>query len=106
MIENTSQYIGRASIDLNTGKIIEYQSGISSLGALRLNAINSGYLSNNIDEKYITEIEYKIYMNEIKDSQPQIIEEVSRITQLETEIAVLKTSNEELIARVTILEKV
>jgi len=48
---------GRAAIQKSTGKLMEFQSGDASLGTLTQNAINAGFLQNDIEEKYITEAE-------------------------------------------------
>ncbi|MDD5614890.1 MAG: hypothetical protein PHH85_01660 [Candidatus Methanoperedens sp.] len=53
---------GRASIQISTGKLIEFQSGDAVIGTLTQNAINAGIPQNDIIEKHITEAEFKALM--------------------------------------------
>jgi hypothetical protein len=55
----TDDFVGRACIDLITGRMIEYQSDATvPLGNLTQNAINAGYLPENIEEKYVNQSEF------------------------------------------------
>lgn len=65
LIDVPSEAIGRVAIDKTTGKILEFQSGARypdgsfvPLGTLKQNAINAGYLLENVEEKYINQSEY------------------------------------------------
>ena len=49
----------RIAIQKSTGNIIEYQSGDSELGTLTQNAINAGYDEADVEEKYISQEDYK-----------------------------------------------
>lgn len=53
---------GRATIQKSTGKLIEFQSGDAPLGTLTQNAINAGFPAGDVEEKYITEAEFKTLM--------------------------------------------
>lgn len=75
-------YTGRMSIDSITGKMIEYQSGaynntggLISLKALEQNAINAGYLPQNIWVTYVTASEYEAQMNLLKPPPKTLLEE-------------------------------
>lgn len=66
LIDVPSVAIGRVTIDKTTGKMIEFQSGARypdgrwvPLGTLTNNAINAGYLRENIEEKYVNQSEYE-----------------------------------------------
>ena len=45
---------GRVCLDKDTGKLIEFQSGIAPLGTLTANALRLGYNKDKIEEKYVT----------------------------------------------------
>ena len=55
-------YTGRACVNKATGRLIEYQSGGISqecLNTLTQNAVNAGIDPNDIEEKYVTDIQFK-----------------------------------------------
>lgn len=52
-------YADRVCLKKTTGKLIEYQSGDAPLGTLTKNAESAGYNKEDIEEKYITEKEWK-----------------------------------------------
>lgn len=57
-------YADRICIEKSTGKIIELQSGNALLGTLTKNAVNSGYKESDVQEKYITDSEWKVIEQE------------------------------------------
>ena len=64
-------YADRVCLEKSTGKLIEYQSGDAPLGTLTKNAINAGYKEKDVEEKYVTNEEWKIIEQEqiIKPAQ-------------------------------------
>ena len=57
-------YADRVCLEKSTDKLIEYQSGDAPLGTLIKNAVNSGYKEKDIEEKYVTQEEWKIIVQE------------------------------------------
>ena len=57
-------YADRVCLNKTTGKLIEYQSGDALLGILTQNAVNSGYKSEDVEEKYITKEEWLVIKEE------------------------------------------
>lgn len=79
LADSQVQYIGRVSIDVTTGKIIEYQGAayypdgtLVPLGTLMQNGINAGMNPANIQERYVTQQEYQDYVNASRPAPKQI----------------------------------
>ncbi len=85
---------GRVTIQKSTQKFLEFQSGDASLGTLTQNAINAGISKDDIEEKYITEIEFKILKE--KNISFFIHKEVNEIDKLKLMIQQLTERMEKL----------
>lgn len=55
----TLAYGDRVCLKKSDGKLIEFQSGDAPLGTLTQNAVNSGYLASDVEEKYVSVAEWE-----------------------------------------------
>lgn len=60
LIATTCYADGRVCLEKVTGKLIEYQSGNAPLGTLIKNAVNGGRLASDVEEKYVSDAEWKV----------------------------------------------
>ena len=52
-------FAGRVCLEKSTGKLLEYQS-FATPGTLTANAISAGYSADQVEEKEVTETEWKV----------------------------------------------
>ena len=50
----------RVCIERSSGKMIESQSGVAPYGTLLANAVGAGYAEEDVEEKVVTQEEWKV----------------------------------------------
>lgn len=79
--------IGRVSIRKSDSKLIEFQSGIDTEGnkTLEQNAINSGYKTEDIEEREVTAEDYNTIMKLQPVPVPEKIKKIMKLKHPKTE---------------------
>lgn len=86
-------YADRICLEKSTGKLIEYQSGDAPLGTLIKNAESSGYKKEDVEEKYITQEEWKVIREEQIDKPAKEKEKQKEIERKQKEISIKQKLN-------------